>query len=540
MSERPDEAPPRAPDPLSDGTAFYRFSAFLGVLAVAIFAAGVVWFNINGQFDRTVAALFVIAALLGVLYFIPRWEELIGAVGTRTARHGGNATLLSVGFIGLLIVGNWWVNRHSPQWDLTALKRYSLSDQTTKILAGLKQDVKVIAFYPSQEDSYIRGTKDLLRLYDKASGKLTVQFVDPDIERGTALQYNITSAPVAIFLLGDRREETTGITEQDFTSALLKVTRTEKKKVYFLQGHQERDPDSSQQTGFKQAADLLKRENYDVDKLSFFASPRVPDDAAVLIVAGPKAPLLENERDAIKEYMDRGGKVMFLAEPRQDVGLTPLLDQWSVQLDNDLVVDPGRSLQNDPFTPAPVPQSGHRITVTLSDLILPLSRSVQIKQGAGSELVIAPLLKTTDRAWGETNFNSPAQLSPGEDINGPLTLAVAINKAPGAPTFSPNATPTPAPAAGSKELSGRLVVVGNAEFASNNFVGQVLGNRDFFVNAVNWLAEEEDLISIRAVPNESPPIVLTNQTQVLVLYAAVIFIPLGVLLAGAVIWWQRR
>ncbi|HET6317577.1 MAG TPA: DUF4350 domain-containing protein [Chloroflexota bacterium] len=539
MSTQAPDAP-RAPDPLADGTAFYRFSAFLGVLAVAVFAAAMVWFNLNGRFDRSVGALLGIAALLGVLYVIPRWDEVLAALGTRTARRGSNATLLSIAFIGLLAVGNWWANRHSPQWDLTQLKRYSLSDQTTKILRGLKQDVKVIAFFPSQEDSYTRGAKDLLRLYDKQSDKLTVQFVDPDIERGTALQYNITSAPVTLFLVGDRREETTNITEQDFTSALLKVTRTEKKKVYFLQGHQERDPDSSQQTGYRQAADQLKRENYDVDKLSFFATPRVPDDAAVLVVAGPKAPLLDNERDAIKEYLDRGGKLMFLAEPRQDVGMAPLLEQWSLQLDNDLVVDPGRSLQNDPFTPAPVPQAGHRITVTLSDLILPLARSIQVKQGAGSELVIAPLLKTTDRAWGETNFNAPAAPNPGEDVNGPLTLAVAINKAPGAPSFTPNATPTPTPVAGAKEQQGRLVVVGNAEFASNTFIGQVLGNRDFFVNTVNWLAEEEDLISIRAVPNESPPIMLTNQTQVLVLYAAVVFIPLGVLVIGAVIWWQRR
>jgi ABC-type uncharacterized transport system involved in gliding motility auxiliary subunit len=525
---------------MSDDSAFYRFSAFLGVLALAVFAGAMVWFNINGRFDRSVAALLVIAAVLGVLYIIPRWEEVAGAFGTRTARQGGSATVMSVAFLGLLVVGNWFVNRHSPQWDLTTLKRYSLSDQSVKILNGLKQDVRIVAFFPSQEDSYIRGTKDLLKLYAKQSPRVQVQFIDPDIERGTALQYNITSAPVVLFLLGERREETTGITEQDFTSALLKVTRTEKKKVYFLQGHQERDPDSSQQTGFSQAKQLLERENYVVDKLSFFASPRVPDDAAVLILAGPKAPLLEAERDAIKEYLDRGGKLMALAEPRQDAGLGPLLDQWSLSLDNDIVVDPGRSLQNDPLTPAPIPQAGHRITVTLSDLIMPVARSVQIKQGAGSELVIAPLLRTTDRAWGETNFTSPAAPTPGEDINGPLTLAVAINKAPGAPTFSPGEPPTPTPAAGSKELQGSLVVVGNAEFASNGLIGQILGNRDFFVNTVNWLAEEEDLISIRAVPNESPPIMLTNQSQVLVLYAAVVFVPLAVLLTGVTIWWQRR
>jgi len=511
-----------------------------------LFAGAMVWFNVAGTFDRSVVSLLVIAAILGVLYAIPRLDEITGSLRSRTARQGGNATLLTVAFIGILVVGNWFANRHSPQWDLTAAKRYSLSDQTGKVLTGLKQDVKIIAFFPSrQEDSYIRGTKDLLRQYDRRSERVTVQFIDPDVEPGMARQFNIQSYPVTIFQIGERREETTGVTEQDFTSSLLKVTRTEKKKVYFLQGHQERDPESSQQGGYLQAAEGLKRENYLVEKLSLLTSPRVPDDAQVVVIAGPKAPLLDSERQALDEYLARGGHVLFLAEPRQDVGLTSLLETWNVTLGNDLVVDPGRSLPNDPFTPAPLPQPGHRISTSLTDVLLPGARSMTVKQGASpvGDLAAVPLLRTTDRAWGETNFNAQAQLTPGEDTPGPLTMAVAINKTNNATqSFGPGAppAPTPAPASGSPDAKGRLVVVGNAEFASNTYIQQVLGNRDFFINSVNWLAEEEDLISIRAVPNQAPPIVMTNQTQVLVLYATVIFIPLAVLLLGGAIWWQRR
>jgi ABC-type uncharacterized transport system involved in gliding motility auxiliary subunit len=533
---------PSAPaeDPIQDGSAFYRFSTFLGVLALAIFAGALVWTNITGQFDRTAGALVFIAAVLGVLYAIPRWGDISSAFGTRTARQGGSATVMSVAFIGLLVVGNWFVNRNSPQWDLTTLRRYTLSEQTKKILTGLDRDVKITAFLPAQEDSYIRGTKDLLRRYSQESKRITLEFIDPELNPGVARQFDISGTTVAIFQAGDRREETTGLTEQDFTSALLKLTRTERKKVYFLQGHQERDPDSSQQGGYYQVAEALKRENYQVEKLSLLGASGVPADAAVLIVAGPQAPLLEPEFQAVQAYVQRGGKLFVLGDPQTDLGLKGILDQWQVQLNADVVVDPVQ-FYRDASVPVPQPVPGHRISSSLTAMLLPYSRSVTIKQGAGSEFVIAPLLKSTDRAWGETNLTAgaAAQANPGEDTMGPVNYAVAINKAPGAPTFAPNATPVPAGQTAAVD-KGRLVVIGNSEFATNAYAGQVAGNRDFFVNSINWLAEDEDLIAIRAVPNESPPIMLTNQTQGLLLYATVIFIPLAVLLTGGVIWWQRR
>jgi ABC-type uncharacterized transport system involved in gliding motility auxiliary subunit len=528
----------------TEDSAFYRFSAFLGMLALAVFAAAMVMYNVSGTVTRNVGALLAVAAVLGVLYVIPRLGEISEALRTRTARQSGNVTLMSVAFIGLLIVANWFANRHSEQWDLTAARRYTLSDQSQKVINQIDSPVRIIAFYPErQADSFIRNTKDLLRQYDRRSDKISLEFIDPEVNPGLARQYDIKSYPLTIFTSGDRKEETSGITEQDFTSALLKLSRTEKKKVYFLQGHQERDPESSQQGGYYQASEALKRENYIVEKLSLLTTGEVPADAAVLVIAGPKAPLLDPEYQAIEAYLKRGGHLLYLAEPRQDFGLRPLLEQWYIELGDNLVVDEGRSFPGDPLTPAPVPQSGHRITSNLPDILLPGTRSVSIRSGAGSDLVLVPLLRTTDRSWGETNFNAPARPDPGQDMMGPLTVAVAAHRTNPVTAVNP-ASPLGAAGAqvqaGDKSPKGRLVVVGNAEFASNTYFTQVLGNRDFFLNSVNWLAEEEDLISIRAEPNMAPPIVLTSQSAVLVLYSTVIFIPLSVLLLGGVVWWQRR
>ena len=534
MTDAPE---PQASDPLQDGSAFYRFSAFLGVLALAIVAGALVWFNINGTFDRTVGALLFIAAVLGVLYAIPRWEEISGALGTRSARRGGSSTVMSVAFIGLLVVGNWYVNRHSPQWDLTPVGRYTLSDQTKRILKGLDRDVKITAFLPTEHDPFVRGTKDLLRRYALETSRVTVEFIDPERNPGSARQFDITGTTIAIFQAGDRREETTGFTEQDFTSALLKLTRTTRKKIYVVQGHQEHDPDSAQPEGYSQVVDSLKRENYEVEKLNLLSPDGVPANAAAVVLAGPQSPLLEPERLALQAYLDRGGSLFALGNPDTDLGIREILDKWQVQLNDDVVIDPAQYYR-DPRVPVPQPIVGHRISSSLTTMLLPYARSVSIKQGAGSEFVIAPLLRSTDRAWGETNLTpgSQAQPTPGEDTMGPVNFASAVNKAPGAPTFAPNATPVPA----GTETKGRIVVVGNSEFASNAYAGIAPGNRDFFVNSINWLAEDEDLISIRAVPNEATPIVLTNQAQGLLLYVTVLFIPLAVLLTGGLIWWQRR
>ncbi|NDB22157.1 MAG: hypothetical protein EB020_14945, partial [Proteobacteria bacterium] len=247
--------------------------------------AGLVWWAAVQSTSPEVLALLIVGAVLVAIYAIVNSRDLLVWAGSRGAQRGSVATVQSVAVIGLLVVINWTANNFGGQIDLTDARRYTLADQTQKVLSQLDRDVKVVAFFPSrQEDPFTRGTKSLLNQYQKASPRITIEFVDPDINPGAAKQYDIKNYPITIFTSGDRKEETTGLTEQDFTSALLKLSRTEKKKVYFLQGHQERDPDSSQPTGFNTISQALKRENYVVEKLSFLTSPQVPADAAVLVI----------------------------------------------------------------------------------------------------------------------------------------------------------------------------------------------------------------------------------------------------------------
>jgi len=501
--------------------------------------AGLVWWAAVQSTSPEVLALLIVGAVLVAIYAIVNSRDLLVWAGSRGAQRGSVATVQSVAVIGLLVVINWTANNFGGQIDLTDARRYTLADQTQKVLSQLDRDVKVVAFFPSrQEDPFTRGTKSLLNQYQKASPRITIEFVDPDINPGAAKQYDIKNYPITIFTSGDRKEETTGLTEQDFTSALLKLSRTEKKKVYFLQGHQERDPDSSQPTGFNTISQALKRENYVVEKLSFLTSPQVPADAAVLVIAGARARALENEVKAVADFLDAGGHVLALLEPKQETGYEAIFEKWNITVGNDLVIDPSRNYNGDPLTPAPLPQPGHRITGSLTDVLMPGSRTITPKSAAGTDLAIASLLKTTERGWGETTMAGQAKYDEGVDVKGPVSVAVAVNRSDPTAPVTPGATPTPGTTP--KVPKGRIVVVGNTEFASNTLAAPVLGNRDFFVNSVNWLAEEEDLISIRAEPQSAATVVMTNQSQVLVFFTTVVLVPVSALLIGIAIWWQRR
>ena len=523
---------------------------FVGFVAPMIGAAGGVlllgglaWWGATRDLSTGVIALLAVGAVLIGLYVAIHGRDLIAWGSTRSARRGSAATIQSIAIIGILGVVNWASVQYGGKLDLTNAKRYTLADQTRKILGSLDRDVKIIAFFPSRLDGdpFSRGTKALLQEYAGASKRVTIEFIDPEINPGAARQYDIKAVPVTLFTSGERKEETTGLTEQDFTSALLKLTRTEKKKVYFLQGHQERDPDSAQQGGMNVISQALKRENYVVDKLSLLATSTVPADAAVVVIAGAKVKALEAEVKAIGDFLDAGGHVLFLLEPKVETGFEPLLDRWNVTVGNDLVIDPARNLSGDGLTPAPLPQQGHRISSSLTDVVLPGTRSITPKVGAtGANVATSSLLKTTERGWGEVTLTGGAKFDEGTDLKGPVSVAVAVNRTDPVPSMSPGATPTAVPADAPKVPKGRAVIVGNVEFASNTLAGQVIGNRDLFVNSVNWLAEEEDLISIRAEPQAAPSIVLTNQGEFLVFITVVLLVPLSVIAVGVSIWWQRR
>ncbi len=522
---------------------FYRLSGLLGILGALALVGAVVAMTAAGTITRLAMALYLLAAVLLASFLAPRIEEIGELLSSRTARQGSTVVAFSVAVIGILVLINVVGDRYSQQLDITAARQFTLSDQTLKVIEQVDQPVRITAFFP--EDDFVQGAEDLLGRYARQSPHITLEVIDPLRQRAAAEQAGIRSIPVTIFELGERREETLGLSEQDFTSALLKLTHPEQKKVYFLTGHNERDPEGFDQNGYSGVAEALRRENYVVEKLSLVSEREVAADAAVVVLAAPRTPLLDFETAALRDYLDGGGALLIVADPQGETDLNAVVEGWGVSLRDDLVVDPGRYVPPDAGLIIPFPQFGHRISSSLpTTTVLSLARSLALEENPPEELEVRPLLMTTDQAWGETKVAQQAvEFDEGEDHQGPLTVAVAINKRVPVPSFAggqPPPTPTPVLEGAEPERKGRLVVLGDSDFAANGLLRQLPTNLDLVINSVNWLAEEEELISIRATPANVAPVVLNRQQNILVFYITVVFVPVAVMLLGVVVWWQRR
>lgn len=498
--------------------------AILGALSVV---AGIFTFLILGRLDRAVVVLLALGAGLLVYALLEQPERTAQTLSSRGVRYGSNTVVMSLAFIGILALINVLSNRYDQRLDLTQNHLYTLSPLSIQVVHELKQPVQVYAFYKQGQTGQAE-LEDLLKLYaSQSNGKITYQFDDPDLKPGLARQYNIQTAPSVVLVSGNKQQILTGFDEGAITSGLLKLTRDKPQVAYYLTGHGELDFASTAANGASTVKDALQADNYAVKSLNLAASGKVPADAAVLIVAAPTSPLLPQEVTALEQYLDNGGKALFLTDKRERAILEPIAERYGVQIGNGVVVDTAQNLNYDPLTPVISPDhlQSSPITKDLPMLVLPAATSVSPLKNAPKDLQIQPLAQTTAQSWLETDAKV-VHYDPGVDPQGPLTVAVSVSKLP---------------ATGAKAASSgmRAVFIGDVIAATNNAV-QVPGDKYLVTNSVNWLTANEDLIQIEAKTPTNRTMVLSSTQLNLLLFGSTLILPLAVLAVGGVIWWNRR
>ncbi len=451
-------------------------------------------------------------------------------LGKRSTRFGANALTMIVIVLGILILINFLGTRHHHRFDATAGNRFSLSDHTVKVLRGVDQEVVITAFLQG-EDTALR---DLLAEYAYSNRLVSFRFIDPDSEPNMAKAYEITRYGTIVVESGDKVEKIEQHTEEELTNAILSVTREGKKVICVLSGHGEKDIDSEDPRGYSLARDALENENYDIRRLILATEGEVPSDCSVLLIAGPEKYPLEAEVQAIERYLDGGGKVMVLLEPDPATGLTEFLQSYGLQVGQDLVLDAsgvGRLFGMGPAIPLVSQYEPHAITDAFDIMtFFPTARSVTPTQTPPPNLSVQPLVRTGPNSWGETELGTEtAQLDPDRDLPGPVTIAAVVDT---------RQEDIPADTAAVRPLT-RLVVFGDSDFASNAYFA-TSGNGDLFLNTLNWLAQDEDLISIRPTDAEDRRVTLTPRQSRMIFSISVILMPLAALILGAVIWIRRR
>ena len=494
----------------------------------------------------SVGGVMLLASLL--MSFATMREAIIG----RRGRYAANTVVMIIAFTALAVLVQTIAVRNSYRWDVTATRQFTLAEQTVGILNNLENPIQATAFFVpgiASQEEYRVPVQDLLsELKHRSGGKFSYRFVDPDIERSLAKQYNVTQYPTVVF-----EDQTTGVQqriaapffqERDFASALLIVTGVQRKLIYYLEGHQEKDladRESESHQGFGFAAGSLSRDNYDVILYSPYAeeNPFIPvtgeGAAAAVIIAGPGQDLIQREMTALHDYLKRGGRLLLLLEPDSPKSYADLLARWAVIVNPGFVVDEGNNVAGQ--TQTPLIRRGQyseqppidAITNPLDQVYFPGTASFQ--QALPQEEMPATI--SVYRIASTSFFSCLAPDAEAADCRGggigPQAVAVAV-----AATAPFNEPPDPT----ATQLT-KIVAFGDSDFA-NNFHHFSLSNSDMLLNSVNWLTEDVTLASVRSKPIAFRRLVVTGREMQLIRGLSWFVLPAFMALLAGVAWWRRR
>lgn len=497
-------------------------------LAAALAAAGI--YIVQNDFTLALQIALGLVVIGLAVYALLDPLKIREILTGRQARYSSNALILTIAFLGIIVVINYLANNYTKRWDLTEDKIHTLSPETLEILEKLDQSVTAQAFYTVRTSS--ESARTLLENIKLASnGKFDYQFIDPEADPVAAQAARISRDATIVLKVGDQQEQIAFADEQEITAAMIRLMNPESRGIYFLTGHGEFDIDGYGEDSYNQAKRTLETKNYKVEKLNLVNTSVIPEDAKTIVIAGAQKQLSVQEVDLLKDYQENGGALVVLYEPEplpqpeQDADplAVYLLQSWGVEIGNNIIIDPN---VNPPFVTVadsygihPITQKMARMTLTA---IFPTARSVaQVDTPAGVTQAI--LAFTSANAWGETDFegleNNRVTADQEADLMGPLPIAIA-------------ATNT--------QSNARLVIFGDSDFASDRYF-QSYGNSDFFINSLDWAAEQENLINL--TPKESTTRIMLPPQQTtlgLILLISVFLLPGLVIAFGISAWIQRR
>jgi ABC-type uncharacterized transport system involved in gliding motility auxiliary subunit len=450
----------------------------------------------------------------------------------RQTKYAAYATIYILVVIAAVVVANILADRYNKSFDATSNKRYSLSDQTAKIVKGLKQDATITYF---DQSTRFREGKDLLDQYANLSRKVHVEYVDPDKNPQLAREEGIRNLGTAVVQIGAKKEEAKSMTEEGITGAFIRDLKGTTRTVCFVTGSGEHQPDDRERDGLSSFKDLLSKDDYGSKTIGLLQQAEVASDCTALVIAGPTRNYEPPEVDAIRRYVEDGGRALLMLDPplrlghseiADNDGLTNLLQSWGVTLSKDMILDLNPIGQLAGLGPQVALVTSYSTQPIVNEMKgtatgFPLARSMEIK--STDKTSVQKLFDSSSSSLATSNLSSASvNVNDPKNKKGPLTIAAAG-------TYN----------TGKENSQGRFVVVGSSSWAANSFIN-FNGNDDLALNAINWLASDEDLISIRPKPQEDRRITMTRAQLNLVRLTSQFALPLAVVIVGVGVWWKRR
>lgn len=452
-----------------------------------------------------------------------------GFLARRSAKFGANSILMIVVFLSILGILNFISNNHYYRLDLSSGRGFTLAPQTISVLKNLTKDIKGTGFF--QEGSRTKEEfKGLLDTYRYHTQHINFEFIDPDKEPAVAKRYKVEEYDTIVLESGDKEAKVKDLGEQELTNAIIRVSREGKRTLYFVEGHGEHRIDDIERSGFSQVKEILTRQGFDVKKLILIQEGKIPDDASILVIAGPQKPFLEAEKDLLLGYINSGGQLLLMIDPLTTSGIEVILGRLGISLGNVIIIDPlSRIFGGALNIPVVSNYPRHQITTNFNFVtFFPVARSIDFDQETGKDIDFEPIIQSGPNSWGETDFEArEAAFDPKKDKRGPVTIGATVTLQE---YEDPNAL---------KEKRFRLVIFGDSDFSSNAYFSSS-GNGDLFLNSLNWLVQEEDLISISPKEVKGGRLLLTRNEGRRLFIIPVLLIPSVILISGLTIWRKRR
>jgi ABC-type uncharacterized transport system involved in gliding motility auxiliary subunit len=479
---------------------------------------------------------------LVVIYTLGQWREIAAFFRGRNARYGTLATVSVFVMLGILIGANYLASRRNQRWDLTANSVNSLSEQSQKVLSGLDAPMKLIVF--DQRLNFDRH-RERMDQYGQTSRQVSVEYVDAAQDPVRTKTYDIQAVPTLVVEYKDRQEKVISLDERGITGAIIRVVTGQQRKMYFVQGHGEKDPAGMDEAGYSEVAQFLGADNIAVEPLVLTQKPEVPADATILAIVGPTADFLDQEIEAVKTYLTGGGRLLMMLDPLIDDKAQPpakllaLAREWGAEFGNNVVLDLSGRSESATVVVASPPYPDHAVTERFRVFTaFPLARSVTAVSSPPAGRTVQPLVETSQAGWAETDIQA-LRTGGGElqmnadkgDLPGPVSIAVAIS--------TPAPPEEPADDAPKAPPQTRLALFGDSDFGSNA-AARSGGNVNLFVNTVNWLSAQENLIAIRPREPGDSRLTITALQARGVWLMSVLVVPALIFAAGVVSWWRRR
>lgn len=518
-----------------------KVAAIIGLILIV---SGLLVYGIYPELPGGPVSAFVGLLIVAVYIFLNR-DEIKDAISLRTAKYGTNA-LIFIGVVFLIIVIiNAISERVRYKADVTSTKVNSLTEQTEKVLKVLKKPLKIYGFIPAKDISAKEMFRSFCEKYSYSSGgKVSCEVVKPDQQPALARKYIVGSNDTQVygFESGDMYTRVEFLTEEDFTSGIIKINRNLKKTLYFTSGHGEGSITADTQYDYNKLSIKLENLGYKVRDIFLPQLRNVPEDCSALIILSPKTAFMPQEIAKIQDYLNRGGSLLVMVDPLSNSELNPLIEQYGMKLTDNVVIDRASNL-GDPFIPLINRYGAHMITQsskgTIPQTFYNEARSIQILNTSDNNIDVKPLVATSIQySYGERNIKlykeqNKAKFDKDEDIPGPLYIAAAAIKS------IQNAKSSDMLNNNNPSKAAKVVVFGDSDFACNRDL-DFYGNNVLIMNVINWLAGDLDLISIQR-PITKPNIIdLTHDTLTLIFYICTILIPIIMFITGGFIWWKKR